>query len=111
MTPDDMRSLREFFDSPEGRRVLGQIQASYEIKPITDSKLEAHWRRSPPGSLLYPPGCEVSNEIPLDASRTFKSIQQARPMSPWWAILLVGFLLIGWLAGCIYYTLHGGRPA
>lgn len=91
MTPDDVRSLREFFDSPEGKRVLGQIQASYEVRPITDQQPEAFWRPSPPGSLPYPPDAEVSNETPLDASRTFRPMfaRQARQVSPWLFIIVV----------------------
>lgn len=91
MTADDVRSLREFFDSPEGKRVLGQIQAGYEVRPLTDSPPDAYWRPSPPGSLPYPPDAEVSNETALDASRTFRPMfaRQARQVSPWPFIIVV----------------------
>lgn len=38
MTPEDVRKLREFFDSPAGRRMMGQINRAYDLRPITDSQ-------------------------------------------------------------------------
>lgn len=104
MTPEDVKALREFFDSPGGKRVLGQIHAGYEVRPITDSQPEAFWRPSPPGSLPYPPDAEVSNEIPLDATRTFRPAyaQQARRVS-YWPLIIATMIatvtcagLLGW---------------
>lgn len=95
MTPDDVRSLREFFDSAAGRAMLGQIQASMMPRPITSEAPEAFWRPSPPGSLPYPPDAEISNEIPLDASRTFRAPFLARRVSPWPVIIVAVLATLG----------------
>ena len=104
MTPEDVRSLREFFDSAAGKAMLGQIRAGYEVRPITDSRPEAFWRPSPPGSLPYPLDAEVSNEIPPDSSRTFRPAyaKQARRVS-YWPLIIATMIctvacagLLGW---------------
>lgn len=109
MTPEDVKALREFFDSPDGKRVLGQIQSSYEARSITDTQPEAFWCPSPPGSSAYPLDAEMSNETPPDSSRMFRPIyeEQAPRVSYWPAIIVIGLLLVGWIFGSIYYLTIG----
>lgn len=52
---------------------------------------------------------ELANAVGPDASRTFRPAPKlARSMSPWVVIILCAFLLLGWIAGSIYYVRSGG---
>ena len=113
MTPDDVRSLREFFDSPEGKRVLGQIQASMEVQPLTERRGDNFWRASPPGAAPYPLEVELTNETPLDALKPFpkpaeseaaRRVSLNHAMLVTWICCALG--LGGWLVWVVVATIR-----
>ncbi len=74
MTPEDVRKLREFFDSPAGCSVLDQINAGYEAKPTAP---ECFWRDSSGNPLPFPDDTEVSSADPINPLRPFPAPVQA----------------------------------
>lgn len=105
MTPDDVRKLREFFDSPAGKRMLGQIQAAHEVRPLTGYPREEHFWRDMDGNRLE---AEAASSEPLDPQRPFpRPMPLARPVSVNWFMLaawLTCALSMGGLLGWIVYA-------
>jgi len=104
MTSEDMRSLREFLDSPAGKTMLGQINDAFHVPPMSIDQPDDFWRPSPPSSTPYPLDTEISNDIPPSHSRTFRPAHArlARQVS-YFPIIIVTILstaacaaMIGW---------------
>lgn len=89
MTPEDVRHLREFFDSPAGAAVFDQINAGCEFRPLTERRGENFWRDSSGTPLPFPDDVEAANAVPPDFSRTFRPVYLARPMSRWPLIITI----------------------
>lgn len=94
MTPEDLRGMREFFDSPEGKRVLGQIQASMEVQPLTERRGETFWRASPPGATPYPLEVELANETAMDATRVFPAPTPTAHRVSFWRPIIGSLIVI-----------------
>lgn len=88
MTPEDMRKLREFFDSPAGRRMMGEMNRAFDVRPMSCDEPVAFWRDASTGERLE---VEAACVDPLDPLRAFPAPRPpkplARPVSPWPAII------------------------
>lgn len=68
MTPEDQAKLREFFDSPAGRRMIGEMNRAFDVPPLTERRGENFWRDHATGQPL---DMEATSMDPLDPSRPF----------------------------------------
>lgn len=75
MTAEDVRKLREFFDSPAGKRMLGEINKAFDVPPMSIDQPEAFWRDMDGNRIEAEAYCAD----PLDPLRPFPA---PRPTSP-----------------------------
>lgn len=88
MSSEDVRELREFFDIPEGRRVLTRLGESYHPKALPERRGD-YWTPSPPGSTPFPLDCEAAGQEPVDPQRLFPSPPPEPPTGFWHRLLIL----------------------
>jgi hypothetical protein len=109
MTDADKRALREFFASPHGLAVLGQVAQSMLSSELNRALLEEpegeNFWRDMDGNRIE---AEAASAEPLDPQRPFpRPMPLARPVSVNWFMLtawLACVLLMGSLLGWIIFA-------
>lgn len=104
MTPEDMRKLREFFDSPAGRRMMGELNRAFDVPPMSLDEPEAFWRDKD-GNRIEAEGASAE---PIDPLRPFPTPRPpeilARPVSPWPAIIAAIIATAGFATLIAWYV-------
>ena len=72
MSAEDVKAVRDFFDSPAGKAMLGEIQKSFDVPPMSCDEPEVFWRDRDGNRIEAEGACAD----PLDPSRPFPAPQQ-----------------------------------